>query len=149
MKIHNITIRIILCFILAVTLNSCNISKVQEKIDLETNGFHTSIGAISDNLDLNQQRLSFSFDLSNTSSKSINVKEINLILPTAFEERLLSDDLTILVEKDIEPGAHITIEGELIFDSTGLSKEQIINDLDPKIEAIRIVREETLEIGRN
>ena len=103
----------------------------------------TSIGSV--NNDASQQAISFKITLKNAEPKAVIIHSIKLTLANGFDTRILSGDHQVTVEKSIEPEATIEISGQLIFDASGVSKDQISGWGTP-ITGITALTEQTVFI---
>lgn len=93
-------------------------------------------------------RYSYSFYLTNEGPKDVYVKWAEPVLGQEVEERALEGDFRVDLDKAVPPGEGIEIKGQIIFDTKGLSKEQI-TELEPFVTGLRISTEEIIDLSRN
>jgi len=103
----------------------------------------TSIGGV--NNDTSQQVISFKITLISAEPAAVTIHSIKFTLANEFDKRILSGDRQVTVEKSIEPNATIEINGELKFDASGVSKDQISGWGTP-ITGITALTEQTVFI---
>lgn len=118
--------------------------KDMQATGLEINNMSTGIGSVGaeeDNHDT--QRFSYSIYLTNNNGDKVFIKELALALPQEFEERLISKQLNVAVNKEIDANDTIEISGSLDFNAKGLSKEEILK-LNPRILAVKVINEQTI-----
>jgi molybdopterin/thiamine biosynthesis adenylyltransferase len=113
---------------------------------LEINGMVTSIGSgATDRNNHDVQTFSYTMDLTNNNVTETFIKEVTLVLPKEFEERLISKHLTVPVRKSVSSKSMIQIKGSLDFDAKGLSKEDIMH-LNPRIISVNITNEQMISL---
>ncbi len=138
-------------FFLSLLMTGCSIfdcrTEKDSKSGLQIYSITTSIGAI-DNNNFDIQRFSYSIYLTNEDSEKQYVKWIEPVLGDSFAKRVTNQDLKVNINKPIEANENIEIEGELIFDSGDLSKQDIV-DLEPYITDIKIVSEKIINVETN
>jgi hypothetical protein len=119
-----------------------------QRTGLKIYSMNTSIGSVDKNENNHDiQRFSYSIGLTNNDKDKVFIKEATLVLPKEFEERLISEQLTVPVNKDILPKDTIEIKGSVDFNAKGLSKEDIIK-LNPRILSVRVTDERTISIEK-
>jgi len=90
---------------------------------LEINASSDSMGAEGSQMEIGTYR--YTFSLTNTSSHEIYALSFRPELAPAFSARLLKPAQDVPVERRIAAGETIELGGELRFDFSGLSKEDI------------------------
>jgi PKD repeat protein len=85
---------------------------------------------------------SYSFQLTNTNSKTVFVKTIEPIVNETLKKNILSKDTVVAVNKNIEPNETIQISGIIVVDTKGL----FMYDVGKFIKDIRVLTEETVSI---
>ncbi len=92
-----------------------------------------------------EQRLSFTVNLCNDSDEDIYISFIEPLLSADINGRIISGDTRVEVKKKVTAGDSIGIDGEFIFDSSDLSKQDIIA-MEPIITGYRVGTEEQIEL---
>lgn len=119
-----------------------------ERPAIEIPSMNTGIGGIEDkegNHDL--QRYFYNITLANNEDEEVLIKEIQLVLPSEFEVRLVDKALNVPVNKSISPKSFINVSGTLDFNAAGLSKEDIIK-LNPHIESVKVINEKIISLEK-
>ncbi|MDW7733350.1 MAG: hypothetical protein SCH66_13105 [Methanolobus sp.] len=81
-----------------------------------------SAGANSNDLQL----YSYNYTLYNSGSQGIYVRYVEPVFNEEFEKLVISEDRRIYVNKSIGPESAIQVSGNVEFNMTGLSKEDIL-----------------------
>ena len=128
--------------IAVLSLVGCSQERSEPLSDFLINHWSSSIGAVDENsLDVfDEQRFSYTLFLTSETGILHEVKSVEPIFLDRVLERVISNKPPILFTKSDYD--YIRIEGYIIFDSSGLTKEQIIHELDPFITAARITTED-------
>lgn len=130
--------------LLGFLLIGCNTSNPVSKTGLQIYDMSTALGAV-DNNNIDKQKLSYSVTVTNEENREIYVKSIKPILGNGISSKVITEDLTVMVEKSIPANKSLTINGEIIINTEGLSKVQIL-DLEPFITDFKIVFEQIIEL---
>ncbi len=150
MKKRRLTALLGISIFLSLLMTGCNTFYCRSDKDSQTGlqiySKTTSLGSIDNNFDT--QRFSYSIYLTNEDSKKQYVKWIEPVLGDSFAKRVTNQDLKVNVNKPIEANETIEIEGELVFDSSDLSKQDIF-DLEPYITDIKVVSEKVINVETN
>lgn len=102
----------------------------------------SSIGSVDpDNSD--RQLFSYEFDLYNYEDGSIYLSSVEPVFSDEFSKRILTSDTAISVDRNIDSGSSITLGGQVEFNATGLSKDEIIG-MEPFILGMRLSSTEIL-----
>ncbi len=111
---------------------------------LQISSMNSAIGAVEpDRID--KQRMSYSINLCNDSDQETYISFVEPLLATEINGRLLSGDTRVEVKKKVSARDSIVVEGEFIFDSTDLSKQDIIA-MEPIISGYRVGTEQQIEL---
>lgn len=102
----------------------------------------TSIGAVDEN-DPRIQIYSYNFTLYNGRDEEIYLDSIEPLFNEGISNRLLTDDPKLSSNKIIDPKSSIQFDGQVQFNATDLSKEEIIA-LEPFIIGVNISSTKTL-----
>lgn len=133
-------------FILAgMLLIGCNLSNSDNKTGLQIYSMSTGLGAVDNNGSVDKQKLSYSITITNEENRGIYVKSIKPILGNAISNQVVTDELTVIVEKSLPANQSLKINGEFIINTEGLSKEEIL-ELEPFITDITIFTEQIIEL---
>jgi hypothetical protein len=146
----NIRLLVLVIILSLITIGCSRAVNVEDKqtIGLDISSMSTGIGAVNTNNNSHDiQRFSYSINLANNDKDAAFIKEVTLVLPKAFEETLVTKQLTITVNKDISPKSTIEIKGALDFKANNLSKDDIMK-LDPRILSIKVTNERTISLEK-
>ena len=102
----------------------------------------TSIG--SKNNDVSRQVISYQITLQNRESMAVTVHSVMFIFPKELDQRLRSDR-NVTIENTIASNETIHINGQVEFDATGITKEQILG-WGPLIKGIFATTEQPIII---
>jgi len=115
-----------------------------KKTGLQIYSMSTGLGAVSnDNID--QHRLTYTINLTNEDDKEAYIQWIEPILGMGIKDKILTEELQVVVEKNIPSKGSIEIKGVVVFNTKGLSKEEIL-ELEPFITGIKVVSEAEIVI---
>ncbi len=132
-----------LCFLLVVP--GCSTKETIDEKGISVSGISSSIGGVGPNTsDFETQRFNYTITLTNNDEKDIKVVLIVPVLSEAFAEKVSDKNITVDVNKTISKGNSIDVTGEIIFDTKGLSKEQIMN-LQPFVKEVKVIQEIILQ----
>ncbi len=95
-----------------------------------------AIGALNET-NIDQQLYSYSFVLYNGKSQQIHIDAVEPVFRQDFSGRLLAAGSPIDVNKTMHPNSSILVEGQVIFDATGLTKEEILK-YGPLIDHVEV-----------
>jgi len=122
----------------------CSRNDALNKQGIDIAGSTSSIGAVGENTnDFDTQSYKYAFTLTNNEAADITIVSAEPVLSEKFLERVSDGDTTIQVNRVVSQGESIEVTGEIIFDATGLTKEQIVS-MEPFIKEVRIVEERTI-----
>jgi hypothetical protein len=138
--------KIIIMLIAIMMLTACTTNKVSvEQRGIKINGVTTSIGAVDDNVkDSNTQSYKYTIFLTNNEIEDLTILSIEPRLNDRLISRVLSEETLVSVNKIIGSQDSLEVTGEIIFDASGLTKEQII-ELKPFVEDIKIIQERIIK----
>jgi hypothetical protein len=138
---------LVLCTLIFLT--GCNSTKtqLQTKGGLKINSWSSGLGGVNET-NLDKTKFSYSINLSNGNNTNIYVKSIEPLVNEKIKNIILSKDIAVTVNKDVKPGETIQINGEIIIDTKGLTKSDIMK-LEPFITDVKISSEETISLKNN
>jgi uncharacterized protein YcfL len=120
-----------LLLLLALVLVGCSQNQTTKDQPFEIIGSGTGIGGVDQTFD--KQKLTFNISIANKDKLAIKEDSIKIVLSDWTKKRLLENKLTeVKSEKDT-----ITVKGYVIFDSKGLSKDEIMKQ-EPLIQGVEI-----------
>jgi len=122
----------------------CSSPSGDNKAGLQIYHMTIDLGAV-DNSSTDKQRLVYSVTLTNENNKAIYVQWIEPVLGTKISEKVITEDLKVIVEKEIPANQYLEIDGEFILDTKGLSKKEIIS-LEPFITGIKVTLGKTINL---
>ena len=83
---------------------------------------------------------------SNEDDNEAYIQWIEPILGVGIKDKILTEDLKVVVEKSIPSKGSIEINGVVVFNTKGLSKQEIV-ELEPFITGIKVVSEKIVIIN--
>jgi|LGVF01.1.fsa_nt_gb hypothetical protein len=136
---------LVLFVIVTILITACSeeVKKDSQEKQLEIHGWTSAIGAVEGNYET--QSFSYTIFLTNEKDSLVNIKWIEPILGEKFKNKVIENELKININKDIPSKEYIEIEGEIIFDAKGMSKQEIV-ELEPFITYIRVMSDEVVDI---
>ena len=84
-----------------------------------------------------QQLYSYSFLLYNGRDQPVHIDTIEPVFGADISSRIITDNTSININRIISPDSSITVEGQVIFDTTGLTKEDIVG-FEPFIDCVAV-----------
>lgn len=136
---------LILCVFNFIFLTGCNTqTHMKTKGGLKINSWSSGLGSFNET-DLDNTKFSYSIDLTNDNEKSIFIKSIQPSVNETIRSRILSKEMSVDVDRDIKPNETIHITGELIVNTKGLVKSDIVK-LEPFITDIKVSIEENVSL---
>lgn len=141
----SIIITILCVFLLFIGCTSKN-AKIETKGGLTIGNWSSSIGSVNET-DLDKTIYSYSVYVTNENEKNVFIKEIQPSVNEAIKNKIISKEIVVNVNKDIKPNETIQIKGEIILDTKGLEKQDIVK-FEPFITDIKVSTEETISLKR-
>lgn len=121
--------------------SSNNTSDTQNKMGIEIKNIVSIMGAIGENAnDSETQSFKYTITLTNNEASDIKLVSLTPVLSDKIFERVSNKETEIEVNKTISKEGNLDVTGEIIFDSKGLTKEQIVS-LQPFIKDVKIIEE--------
>lgn len=93
----------------------------------------------------NEQRLSYTFTLTNESERPIYVQGIAPVLTSPLNSLALNDATWQMVDAAIAPGETLPVQGEILFAPQGRDKAEI-EALSPFFSSVRVTTEYELPL---
>ena len=124
----------------------CSNKEVETKGGLKIYSWNSGLGSINES-DLNKQRFSYDINLTNENQKDVYVKSIKPSVNDTIKDRILNKDLIVNVNKNLKSNDTISIKGEIIIDTKGLSKSEILN-FEPFIIDIKVSTDEIIDLKK-
>jgi hypothetical protein len=138
----------VICFIIFVFVlfSGCTRINTQNstKDGLEILNWSAGLGGASGN-DLDQSKYSYLFQLKNESSKTVFINSIQPLISDTIKSKVLSTNTVIDVNKEIKPDETIEVKGEIVFDTKGSSKSDILK-LEPFLTDVKISTVQTIKL---
>lgn len=91
------------------------------------------------------QAYSYTFTIYNEENEEVYIDSIEPLFTKNISERVLTEDHKIVVNETLKPNSSIQIQGQVEFNASGLSKEQIFG-LEPYIYAVNVSSTKTLSL---
>lgn len=92
------------------------------------NNWNSALGAAEENSkNLERQKLSFWATVWNDSTEPSFVANVKMKMPDSLRTHILSGETVFFVNQSLEPNATYEVKGELILDTQGMTKQDIIN----------------------
>ena len=111
---------------------------------LEVIDMVSSLGGMGEN----EQIYTYQITLSNHEKEEITINWIEPVLHEEMLKRLGNESNRVNVNKTIQPGETLEIKGSVVFESKGITKEEI-NDWDPLNSGFKVSTEKVLSIGKS
>ena len=127
--------------ILIVSLISCSAeSDIDEtKSDFYINNMSAGLGSINEN-DLDNSRYTYTIYLASGNKKIEQIAEVKLIYGDKIADKIITESpIEIVFNKD-----YVEINGDIVFDTKGLGKEQIV-ELEPYIYSLNVILKDKSE----
>jgi hypothetical protein len=139
-------ITIIFSLLIFIFFTGCNNTKVQvqSKGGLKIYNWSSALGGVNEN-DLDKTKYSYFINLTNENEKTIFIKSVQPSVNEAIKNRILNKKIVIDVNQNVKPNETIKINGEIILDTKGLEKSDIVT-LEPFITDIKVSTEETVSL---
>ncbi|MBM7872081.1 hypothetical protein JOC70_003629 [Clostridium pascui] len=139
-------IMIIFSLFILVFFSGCNNTKieVQSKSGLKIYNWSSALGGVNEN-DLDKIKYSYSLNLTNEEEKNIFIKSVQPLVNEEIKNKVLSKEIVVDVNQNLRPNESIKINGEIIIDTKGLGKSDILT-LKPFITDIKVLTEETVSL---
>lgn len=126
---------LIFCFICCGCLTKTN-TNVGNKTGMHMDYMITGLGSL-DESNLNRQKLTYTAAISNYNSSTVYIRSVEPVLGNKIKDKVITENLVITVNKKIVTNHSIKLSGDLIINTQGLSKKQIL-DLEPYILGIKV-----------
>lgn len=141
-------IMIIFSLFILVFFAGCNNAKVevQSKSGLKIYNWSSALGGVNEN-DFDKTKYSYSISLTNEDEKTIFIKSVQPSVNETIKSKILSKEIVVDVNENLKPNETIKINGEIIIDTKGLGKSDIVT-LEPFITDIKVLTEETVSLKR-
>jgi hypothetical protein len=141
-NMRKICLTILLC--IALIISGCSTKKSLEEEGISISAISSSIGAVGQNTnDFENQSFKYTITLTNNEEANITVVSITPMLSENFASLVSDKNVTVDINKTISKDSSIDVSGEIIFNTKGLSKEQIIS-LEPFVKEVKITEERTI-----
>jgi hypothetical protein len=95
-----------------------------------------SIGMFNEN-NSDQQLYSYSFLLHNGRGQPVHIDTIEPVFGADISSRIIAENTSLAINRTISPDSSITVEGQTVFDTTGLTKEDIVR-FEPFIDHVAV-----------
>jgi hypothetical protein len=119
-------------------------TQIQTKGGLKISGWSSGLGSVN-GTDLDKSKFSYSINLTNENESIIFIKSVQPSVDGKIINKIINKDIIVTVNKDIKPNETIQVSGEIIFDTKGLTKSDIVK-LEPFITDIKVLTEETISL---
>ena len=128
-----------------IIITSCTTNQRVGVTGININSISTSLGACEGQQeDQESQSFKYSVTLTNSEKCDIKIMSITPIISESIFDRVLTEDLTVSVNKIIGSGKSINISGEIVLDVKGLSKGQLIS-LKPFVKKVTVNEERIIQ----
>ncbi len=142
---------LLLVVLLMVSLTGCYSQGENRtmKEGIKIIGMVSSLGAVKGEEDnFERQSYRYSVTIQNYDKSDYNIISIQPVLGSDFLKRVENKENKVIVNGTLPSEQSLTIDGEIIFETKGLSKEEIIG-MEPFIEKFNILEERVLEVNNN
>lgn len=139
-------IMIIFSLFILVFFVGCNNTEieVQSKGGLKIYNWSSALGSVNQN-NLYKTKYSYSINLINEDEKTIFIKSVQPSVNEIIKNKIMSKEMIVDVNKNLRPNEIIKINGEIIIDTKGLGKSDIVA-LGPLITNIDVSTEEAVSL---
>lgn len=139
----------LLLFILLLSIfifsNVYSPEKIRQDKNLSITGIVSSISAVDKNSDnLENQKFKYTVTLSNSAEDDIRVEAITPVLSKSFLSKVKDKNVTLKVNQTIKKNRSLNVSGEIIFNTKGLEKKDILN-LRPFVKEVKITEERVIK----
>lgn len=117
---------------------------LQAEGGLKIDNWSSALGGV-DETDLDKTKFTYSVSLTSRNENTVLVKSIVPLVNDSIANKILGNDMTVVVNKEIKPNETIQISGEIVVDTKGLTKADIAK-LEPFITDINVSSEETIHL---
>ncbi|TYP47666.1 hypothetical protein [Thermosediminibacter litoriperuensis] len=138
-------ILVLLCAIISVLvlLAGCSANgSGKSQNGLQITDMSTALGAVGDSLD--KTKFSYTMTVYNKDNEDVYITWVEPILGENVRKRLISSELKVDVEQTVSANESIEIKGEIILDTKGMSKQQVM-ELEPFITGIKVSSEKIID----
>ena len=136
-------IKVFFCSMMPVVLLVAGACSGGSTGSLAVSGVTTSVGQVTSDT----QSVSYSATLQNTGPNSVFIEFASPVPSAGLESKVVSDNLSRAVSKNVVSGQTIEIKGSFPFDAKGMTKEQI-DALAPFITGFHFIYEETVPVKK-
>jgi hypothetical protein len=135
-----------LILVVPLLFMGCSANQIQPQKNggLQINSLSTAISAVNET-NTDEQKFSYSFSLTNEDKTDVYIKSVEPIINDSIKSRIQGDSISTDVNRDLQPNSTIQVTGELILNTKGLSKSDIIG-LQPFANGIKISSEESIPV---
>ncbi|AFV25213.1 hypothetical protein Mpsy_3014 [Methanolobus psychrophilus R15] len=84
-----------------------------------------------------QQLYSYSFLLHNGRDQSVHIDTVEPVFGADIASRIITENKSLDINRTVSPDSSITVEGQVVFDTTGLTKEDIFG-FEPFIDRVAV-----------
>lgn len=139
--------RVLISFIIftLILVTGCSNKEVETKGGLKIYGWNSSLGSV-DKSNANKQRFSYDISLINENPSDIFVKSLQTIINSTIKDKILDKGLIVNVNKNLKTNGTINIRGEIIIDTKGLSKTDILK-LEPFVTDIKVTTDQIIDLN--
>jgi hypothetical protein len=82
-----------------------------------------------------QQLYSYSFLLYNGRDQSVHIDTVEPVFGADISRRVITENKSLDVNRTVSPDSSFTVQGQVVFDTTGLTKEDIVG-FEPFIDHV-------------
>jgi hypothetical protein len=139
----------VLVLSMLIVFTGCSKDSAQEDTALVVVSMSSGIGGIEGEKDsFERQRFSYELTLYNGEAEEVYVSWVEPILGEEFQKKTESNDNKITINKLIQSKQALNIKGEIIFNTKGLTKEEIMK-LEPFVKDVKVSTEKILKLKWN
>ena len=134
---------LMLALLTLFVISGCSSSETEDDKNkgLEFSNYQYGIGSIDNTDTFDKQKLQYDITISNKEKTKLKKESVEIVLTDWINEKQTDNKITeINFNND-----NINIKGYVIFDTKGLTKEQIISN-EPFIKGVKVVTDLGMEI---
>ncbi len=118
-----------LVLILLMSVGCSTNAREETKSGIDIYSSNTSLGGTEE-----KTIFSYTLHISNNNAISYNIKSVEPILNQEILSKLMDDNIVVEVNKTMDSNESIEVEGKIILDTKGMSKEEILEFTKPITE---------------
>ncbi|APC42822.1 hypothetical protein [Clostridium estertheticum] len=133
--------------VLVLLVGVINIITVQNQTKAVQNQTVSRFVSLSSSIRITDGKLNYAINLTNRSDKKIFIQSVQPLVNEKLKNKILSKNMVVTVNKEIQPNKAIAITGKIVFDKKGFTTTKEIAKFQPVILNIKVVSTEAETIS--